>query len=70
MSDGLTTDEHEVLANYHMNIVEKYLHEILVDITRINNKPDIVFIEKRIDSIKRELELVKFYNGEIAGEKE
>ena len=64
MKDGLTTEEHEVLANYHMHNIEGYLHDIIVNITRVNEKPNIELIEKRIESIKRELEIVKFYTRE------
>ena len=65
INDGLTTEEYEVLANYHINIIEKYLHDIDQNISYVNKKPKIDFIEKRIDSIKRELEIVKYYRNKI-----
>ena len=63
--NGLTTEEHEVLANYHMGIIENYLHDIDQNISYVNKKPSVDLIEKRIKSIKRELEIVKFYTDKI-----
>lgn len=61
INDGLTTEEHEVLANYHMRQVENYLHGIEHSISYVNKKPNIKLIENTLDAIKRELEIVKFY---------
>ena len=63
MISGLTTEEHEVLANYHIHIIENYLHSIDQNISYVNKKPNIKFIENTIDAIKRELEIVKFYSN-------
>lgn len=65
MNSGLTTEEHEVLANYHIHIIENYLHAIDLNISYVNKKPNIKLIENTIDAIKLELEIVKFYNDKI-----
>ena len=69
MINGLTTEEHEVLANYHMGIIENYLHGISQNISYVNKKPNIKFIESSIDAIKHELEIVKIYNEKIENAK-
>lgn len=69
MINGLTTEEHEVLANYHMRQVENYLHDIIANITRVNKKPNIKLIENTLDAIKLELEIVKFYTEKIENAK-
>lgn len=64
MNNILTTEENEVLASFHLNKAENYLHEIAQDISIVNNKPDISLIMKRIEAFKREIEIAKFYNDE------
>ena len=67
MINSLTAEEIKVLANYHMNNVEIYLHNIDTEISYVKKKPRINYIENTIDAIKREIEIVKYYT-EKAGD--
>lgn len=65
MNDALTSEEYELLANFHLNKIDEYLFGINKNMSTVGKKPNIKFIENSIDLIKRELEIVKFYKDKI-----
>ena len=65
--DFLTSEEQNVLANYHLNLARNYINDILSELNRENKAPDFDEIHKMDVAFNREITIVKYYKPNDEG---